>query len=243
MNTTTINLNTHKQVLMDILKFIYSSSMTKTILGFKGGTAAMLFYDLPRMSVDLDFDLLLDVSKDGNGEDNTEDQIFEYLKKELSVFGEVKQSFKKRFTLFYLINYKSGFWNIKVEISRRESISSYETKNYLGVPVLVMKKEDMVANKCLALVARNKPAARDFFDVWFFLKEHWGINFDIIAQKTGQTPKEFFNEAIFLVEKQKNSFFLNGLGELVDDSQKLWIKNSLKDELVFQLKLVREVAV
>jgi len=28
------------------------------VLGFKGGTAAMLFYGLPRFSVDLDFDLL-----------------------------------------------------------------------------------------------------------------------------------------------------------------------------------------
>ena len=243
MNTTAINLNTHKQVLMNILKFVYSSSMTKTTLGFKGGTAAMLFYDLPRMSVDLDFDLLIDASKEKGSANTQEDQIFEYLKKELSVFGEVKQSFKKRFTLFYLINYKTGFWNIKVEISRRESISSYETKNYLGVPVLVMKKEDMVANKCLALVTRNKPAARDFFDVWFFLKEHWGINFNIIAQKTNQTPKEFFTRAISLVEDQKSSFFLNGLGELVDTSQKQWIKNSLKDELIFQLKLVREVTV
>lgn len=29
-----------------------------SVLGFKGGTAALLFYGLPRLSVDLDFDLI-----------------------------------------------------------------------------------------------------------------------------------------------------------------------------------------
>lgn len=193
MSKTTINLETHRQILVDILKFVYSDPLTRTALGFKGGTAAMLFYDLPRMSVDLDFDLLV---ADVEGK---EDEIFEYLKDKLSAFGEIKVSYKKRFTLFYLINYKKGYWNVKVEISRRKSISSYELKNYLGIPMLVMKKEDMMANKCLAMVTRNKIAARDFFDAWFFFKEHWSMNFSIIAQKTNWTPLEFFDKAILLV--------------------------------------------
>ena len=52
----------HKIKLIDILKSLYGDPDLRTILGFKGGTAAMLFYDLPRLSVDLDFDLL-DVDK------------------------------------------------------------------------------------------------------------------------------------------------------------------------------------
>lgn len=48
----------HKNVFVDILRAVYSDPLLRNTLGFKGGTAAMLFYGLPRFSVDLDFNLL-----------------------------------------------------------------------------------------------------------------------------------------------------------------------------------------
>lgn len=54
----TLEIITHKNMLLHILKDIYSDQVMGSIMGFKGGTAALLFYDLPRFSVDLDFDLL-----------------------------------------------------------------------------------------------------------------------------------------------------------------------------------------
>lgn len=53
-----VNLRRHRQALVDILSTVYSDTLLRNVLGFKGGTAAMLFYGLPRFSVDLDFDLL-----------------------------------------------------------------------------------------------------------------------------------------------------------------------------------------
>lgn len=53
----------HKNILLQILKDIYTDTSISPYLGFKGGTAAMMFYDLPRYSVDLDLDLL-DESKE-----------------------------------------------------------------------------------------------------------------------------------------------------------------------------------
>ena len=41
-----------------ILKDIYADITINSLLGFKGGTCAYFFYNLPRFSVDLDFDLL-----------------------------------------------------------------------------------------------------------------------------------------------------------------------------------------
>lgn len=41
-----------------ILKDIYSEIELANCLGFKGGSALMFFYDLPRFSVDLDFNLI-----------------------------------------------------------------------------------------------------------------------------------------------------------------------------------------
>ena len=48
----------HKNVLIRILKDIFTDPTIGPVLGFKGGTAAYLFYGLDRFSVDLDFDLL-----------------------------------------------------------------------------------------------------------------------------------------------------------------------------------------
>jgi len=53
-----IDLNKHKFIIVQILKDIYSDLEIANELGFKGGTALMLFYDLPRFSADIDFNLL-----------------------------------------------------------------------------------------------------------------------------------------------------------------------------------------
>lgn len=55
----------HKIILIKILKAIYSDPILRTILGFKGETAGFLFYNLPRLSVDLDFEELnlIDLNK------------------------------------------------------------------------------------------------------------------------------------------------------------------------------------
>jgi len=44
--------------MTQVLKDIYTDADLAAYLGFKGGTALMLFYELPRFSVDLDFNLL-----------------------------------------------------------------------------------------------------------------------------------------------------------------------------------------
>ena len=50
-----------------ILKDIYTDISIGPLLGFKGGTCAYFFYNLPRFSVDLDFDLL-EVSEENKNE-------------------------------------------------------------------------------------------------------------------------------------------------------------------------------
>ena len=54
----TLEITTHRNVLIYILKDLYTDMELGPLLGFKGGTAAYLFYKLNRFSVDLDFDLL-----------------------------------------------------------------------------------------------------------------------------------------------------------------------------------------
>ena len=53
-----MDINKHKFFMMQVLKDIYTDKELANCLGFKGGTALMFFYQLPRFSVDLDFNLL-----------------------------------------------------------------------------------------------------------------------------------------------------------------------------------------
>jgi len=54
----TLNIYQHREIMITLLQDIYKDPSIGSFLGFKGGTAAPLFYDLPRFSIDLDFDLL-----------------------------------------------------------------------------------------------------------------------------------------------------------------------------------------
>lgn len=221
----------HRTNLIEILKDFYDDPELRTALGFKGGTAAMLFYDLPRLSVDLDFDLL----KEGK-----EDLVFEKIKAILEKRGELREARKKRFTLFFLVSYKWGEHNIKVEISRRETASGFAPKSYLGISMLVMKQEDMAAGKLSAIITRKKPAMRDVFDTWFFLKNHWPVSEKVFEQKTGMSLEEGMKTIIKQVEGIRRNEVLQGLGELIGEGQKDWAREKLVEEVIFFLKLFQE---
>lgn len=221
----------HRTILVKILKEIYSDPQLRNALGFKGGSAAYLFYNLPRVSVDLDFDLLKPDKKK---------VVFEKLKEILPQFGKVDDATDKRYTIFFLLNYSKGERNIKIEVSKRYSKSSFQLQSYLGIPVLVMKKEDLLAGKLSALLGRKKFASRDLFDLWFFLKEEWQINEKVLKEKGGFSLKETLDKAIDKVKNIKRTQLLQGLGELLDKEQKQWVRENLKSELLFQLKLYKK---
>lgn len=221
----------HKNILLKILKSIYTDAEIGPALGFKGGTAAYLFYDLPRFSVDLDFDLL---------DKEKEDQISAKIEKIISLYGKVKKVQKKRFNLFFLLSYEEGTANIKVEINRRDFGSHYEVKTHLGIPMKVMVKEDMAAHKLAAMLERINKTNRDLYDAWFFLHKDWPINIKIIKERTGLSFKEFLNKTIKALEGMPDRSLLHGIGELLDEKQKAWVKTNLKKDLLFLLKLKLE---
>lgn len=225
----TIDTPIHRNLLLRILKKIYTDTTLGPILGFKGGTAVYLFYNLPRFSVDLDFDLL---------DKEKEDFVYEKIEAIIKGFGTIKTQYKKRNTLFFILAYDDVSHNIKVEISRRGWNAKYELKNYLGVSMLVMSREDMFANKLVALLDRSSIASRDIYDVWFFLNNQWQINKDIVEGRTGMNFKEYIEKCIKFIEGYENKHILHGMGELLSEKQKIWAKEKLKDEVVFLLKLM-----
>lgn len=224
----------HKNILIKILKDIYTNTAIGPILGFKGGTAAYLFYGLKRFSVDLDFDLL---------DPEKEDFVFKRIRKILEAYGTVKKADKKRFNLFYVLSYANkaeGAQNIKVEINRRDFGSRYEVKSYLGISMKVMVQEDMAAHKLVAMYERLGKTNRDIFDARYFLQNDWPINKEIVEKRTKMSFKDFLKKCIGLLEKIEERHILAGMGELLDEKTKAWAKKNLKKDLLFLLKLKLE---
>jgi|CXWL01.1.fsa_nt_gi hypothetical protein len=221
----------HQSILLQILKEIYSDTALGPYLGFKGGTAAQLFYGLDRHSVDLDFDLL---------EENKETEVFEKIRNIIASYGRITESRPKHFSLLNVISYAPGAPQIKVEISRRNFGSQYTVKTLLGISMLVMVEADMFAHKMMAMVERIIKTSRDIFDVNFFQKNQWKINKTIVEGRSGMSFKETLEKGIALLEKLNNKNILDGLGELLSESQKDWARAKLKEETISLLRLSLE---
>jgi predicted nucleotidyltransferase component of viral defense system len=210
------------------LKDIYSDTTIAPFLGFKGGTAALMFYGLDRFSVDLDFDLL---------DESKEDVVFEKVIAIVKKYGTLKESYKKRFNLFCLLSYEDNARTIKVEINRRQFGSAFKIKTYLGVSMLVMTREDMFAHKLMAMSERIGKANRDIYDVWFFLSHHFPINKDIVEKRTSVSFKKFVNTCIDKLKTMDTHEILAGVGELLTPKQKAWVKANLQKETIALLQL------
>jgi predicted nucleotidyltransferase component of viral defense system len=227
----TLNSSVHKNILVQILIDIYSDTTIGPYVGFKGGTAAYLFYGLPRFSVDLDFDLL---------DEAEENNAFEKIEKIVKKYGTIKEAEKKRSNLLFLLSYdkkEKNAQNVKIEINRRIFGSKYEVRAFNGVSMLLMVKEDMFAHKLVAMHERLGETNRDIFDVWFFLKNNWDVNKEIVEKRTGMQYKDFLMKCIKELEEMNDNNILSGIGELITEKQKAWVRSKLKLETILQLKL------
>ena len=98
----------------------------------------------------------------------------------------------------------------------------------------------MIAGKLSALLTRRRLASRDLFDLLFFLKQGWKINEEVLKQKTSFSLSRALNKAIKIIEKIPKNKILNGMGELLNSGQKKSVKETLKNDLIFQIRLYLE---
>jgi predicted nucleotidyltransferase component of viral defense system len=222
------DLKLHRQILTRILGDIFKERELSQSLGFKGGTSANFFYELPRFSVDLDFDLL---------KPEMSETIIEKITPIVTKFGKLKDVFEKRFSLLFEISYSAKSQNIKVEINKRDFGSAYEIKYFYGLPVKVMLREDMFANKLIAMYERECKTNRDIFDVWYFLDKNWNFNKEIIKKRTEMDYAALFRKLINMLKNKSESRILSGLGDLLDEDMKRWVRLNLIKETIFLLKI------
>lgn len=233
-----LNKEKHQLIMGQILKDIYTDTSIAPFLGLKGGTGAYLFYGLPRFSVDLDFDCFSTGKTD-------QKVIFDKIAKILAKYGVLKDSYLKRFTIFMLLSYGDKDHNIKVEISTRNLVaeikSQYELKEYLGISMWVAKREYLFSCKLAALTLRSQVATRDIYDIYYFAKNNWDIDQKIVEIITGKKFNEHLTDCLRLIESIAPNQILGGLGELLNDQEKIWAKQNLKKEVIFLLKNYQRV--
>lgn len=226
-----LDINKHKFFLISVLKDIYSDIELAASLGFKGGTAQMLFYELPRFSVDLDFNLL---------NQDKSISVYNKIRSILLKYGTIKDEADKYFGLLLVMNYGAFERNLKIEISNREFPDSYEIKNYLGIPMNVMIKADMFAHKLCALLDRKIFTNRDIFDIYYFMNQKTPVNKFIVEKRMNREFREYLDLCIAKVGSINSKTLLNGLGELVDIGLKEFVKTGLKSETIKLMKMYRQ---
>jgi len=216
----------HKQILIKILVDIFKEFDGK--LGFKGGTCAYLFYELPRISFDLDFDLLSSFDKED----------VDALRAILAKKAMVRDFKDKRFTIFFLLDYKKDAPNVKVEFNKRVwKNNTYKTIWFLGVEMKIADESTILTNKLVALSDRRMPVARDLFDGYYLLKLGFKLNEKLIMERKEKTLEEYIEFLVPFIERTYNyKNILHGLGEVLEEKQKDWVKKELIQETVKELK-------
>lgn len=226
-----IDINRHRVVLVQILKDIYSDPVLANILGFKGGSAMMFFYGLPRFSVDLDFNLI---------DREKESLAYREVRIILLKYGNIFDEAPKFHGPLLVLDYGTGERKLKVEISNRVFNDRYEIKDLLGISLRVMVLSDMFAHKLCALLDRGSMAGRDIFDCWFFMKNQSPLNRDIIETRMQVTYTGYIQKCIDRLQSASGKKVLQDIGELLDEELKKFVRTGLVAETVSLLKFYRD---
>ncbi len=191
----------------------------------------MFFYDLPRFSVDLDFNLLCK---------EKEDAVYTKVRKIILKHGNIYDEAKKFYGPLIVLNYGVGERKLKVEISNRISDDHFETKNFLGINMKVMVQPDMFAHKLCALLDRNPGTHRDIFDSWFFMQKQTPVNKNIIESRMNMRYADYIQKCINYLELMNNKNMLQGPGEIMDKEMKKFVRTKLREETIALMRFYKE---
>jgi len=184
-----------------------------------------------KYSVDLDFNLL---------DQGKEDVVYKKIRKIVLKYGLIADEAKKYFGPILVLDYGIGERKLKIEISNRNFNDTYEIKNLLGINVKVMVQADMFAHKLCTLLDRTELTNRDIFDSWFFMNVQSPVNTSLIESRMGMPYINYMDKCIQHLEGINHKGMLAGLGELMDNKTKSFVRNKLLIETITLLKFYKE---
>jgi len=193
-------LNLYQQEKDYFLKlFLYNYFKKFDDAVFKGGTCIRYIFGFDRFSEDLDFNLLVSSEK-------FQEQVNKTLNEIKLVGIETYFIKEERFEDSYTceIGFQGPLYKgtkqtrnrIRIDAGKRTGTikdpewtlisSEYpETKEYFLVQV--MNEEEMLVEKIIALMERNK--GRDLYDIWFMLKRGLKVNKELFNKKSSSRIK------------------------------------------------------
>ena len=226
-----LEIKKHKVVLLQILREIFSDDDLAGKLVFKGGTCLLLFHGLDRFSTDLDFDLRDCVTEIDRSR----------VTKIMSKYLTVDEDYDKHFTYYWTGSYEIGFQHVKVEINKRRWPQSVENKDFYGLTIPTLAPDKMFAHKLCAILDRKTMQNRDLYDAHFMFTKGFAIDEEIIIMRTGLSAGKYLEQILsFLDMPEAKGDTLYGLGEVLDDKRKIWVKNNLVRELKAQIMMFLE---
>lgn len=230
----------HLIQLYRLLTEILDNDYLSKNIYFKGGTCASMLGYLDRFSIDLDFDLDKNISKNGK---KLIDRELKIIFKELSF--EIKQ--KSASTLYYVLKYQSkpGLRNtIKLSLIDNKFKSNKYKPSFLKEIdryAICQTIETMFGNKLVAVTDRYKKyrtiAGRDIYDIHYFFINGYKYNREIIKERTGKNTDSYLKELIKFIDKKVNGKVISeDLSFLLPAEKFQTIKKVLKSETLMFLK-------
>jgi hypothetical protein len=172
-----------------------------------------------------------------------EKQVYNKITGILSEHGTIHDQAMKYYGIISVLDYGVGNRKLKIEISKRDFDDSYEIKNLLGVSIKVMVKPDMFAHKLCAILDRKAITNRDIFDCWFFMNSKTPLNKSIVEQRMGMPLPDYLQKCIDMLQTMSDKGLLNGLGELMDDEMKNFVRHKLRTESITLMKFYKQFPV
>lgn len=221
----------HKSHLNRLLMEIVDQPWLAQSLAFKGGSCAAMLGYLDRFSVDLDFDVLVDINQSELR--GVFHQVFDHLG--LVVTLEYKSA------LIFQLRYPSSPGRrstIKVSASDvRIQANQYQVQYFPEVDRLINSQtiETMFANKLVAIMDRYKQhksiAGRDIYDIHHFFIQGYGYLGAVIRERTGVRPREYFRMLKgFIAEHVTQTIINEDLNSLLPTKQFQQVRKVLLPE-------------
>lgn len=113
-------------------------------------------------------------------------------------------------------------------------------KNLLGINMKLLVQADMFAHKLCALLDRNVLTNRDVFDCWFFMQKQTPVNKNIVESRMGMSYSGYLQKCIDTLESMSDKGLLQGLGELMDNDLKNFVRTKLRTETIGLLRFYKE---
>ena len=76
------------------------------------------------------------------------------------------------------------------------------------------------------------------FDINYFLKQGFDIDRNLVKKRTGKKFSEVIGLALKRIDKMKTNEVLFGLGDLLDNKMKDYVKKNLVEDVRLELKML-----